>query len=90
VVEELEKALAFPLQPSSTLWFQYGLSLISTGKYWRGLVALQEHLAEHKADPVAHLFAAKVCINNLGSVEDGLHHALAAGAYHVLPSLQYA
>lgn len=79
MVEELEKALAYPLQPTSPLWLQYGLSLIATGKHWRGLVALEEHLSEHKHDAVAHLFAAKVCINYLGTVDDGLRHALAAG-----------
>lgn len=77
-MEELEKALAYPLQPASPLWLQYGLALIATGKHWRGLVALEEHLSEHKKDAVAHLIAAKVCINHIVNIDDALKHALAA------------
>lgn len=57
------------------LWFQFGLSLISAGKYDRALLVLEQCHQLRSEDSLVCLYAAKLCFNNLHMIDEGIKFA---------------
>ncbi|KAL9954187.1 hypothetical protein ACROYT_G041690 [Oculina patagonica] len=57
------------------LWFQFGLSLISAGKYQRALLVLKQCHQLRPDDSLVCLYAAKLCFNNLHMIDEGIKFA---------------
>jgi len=57
------------------LWFQFGLSLISAGKYDRALLVLKQCHQLRPEDSLVCLYAAKLCFNNLHKFDEGIKFA---------------
>lgn len=57
------------------LWFQFGLSLISAGKYHRALMVLKQCHQLRPEDSLVCLYAAKLCFNSLHMIDEGIKFA---------------
>ncbi|KAH7932952.1 hypothetical protein HPB49_005251 [Dermacentor silvarum] len=72
--ESFERAMKFSFEEYH-VWMQFSLSLLSYGKHLRATLMLKEcaRLQPHNSFPC--LLAAKVCLENLGNVEQGVEFA---------------
>ncbi|XP_037272136.2 tetratricopeptide repeat domain 7 [Rhipicephalus microplus] len=72
--ESFERAMKFSFEEYH-VWMQFSLSLLSSGKHLRATLMLKEcaRLQPHNSFPC--LLAAKVCLENLGNVEQGVEFA---------------
>uniref|UniRef100_A0A147BRX5 Putative calmodulin-binding protein n=2 Tax=Ixodes ricinus TaxID=34613 RepID=A0A147BRX5_IXORI len=72
--ESFERAMKFAFEEYH-VWMQFSLALLSSGKFSRACLMLKEcaRLQPHNSFPC--LLAAKVCLEHLGSVEEGVEFA---------------
>ncbi|KAH6924627.1 hypothetical protein HPB50_020860 [Hyalomma asiaticum] len=72
--ESFERAMKFSFEEYH-VWMQFSLSLLSSGKHLRATLMLKEcsRLQPHNSFPC--LLAAKVCLENLGNIEQGVEFA---------------
>ncbi|XP_077493698.1 tetratricopeptide repeat domain 7 [Amblyomma americanum] len=72
--ESFERAMKFSFEEYH-VWMQFSLALLSSGKHLRATLMLKEcaRLQPHNSFPC--LLAAKVCLENLGNIEQGVEFA---------------
>ncbi|CAN7941439.1 unnamed protein product [Ixodes hexagonus] len=72
--ESFERAMKFAFEEYH-VWMQFSLALLSSGKFSRASLMLKEcaRLQPHNSFPC--LLAAKVCLEHLGSIEEGVQFA---------------
>ncbi|XP_077531493.1 tetratricopeptide repeat domain 7 [Haemaphysalis longicornis] len=72
--ESFERAMKFSFEEYH-VWMQFSLALLSSGKHLRATLMLKEcaRLQPHNSFPC--LLAAKVCLENLGHIEQGVEFA---------------
>uniref|UniRef100_A0A914XNV1 Tetratricopeptide repeat protein 7 N-terminal domain-containing protein n=1 Tax=Plectus sambesii TaxID=2011161 RepID=A0A914XNV1_9BILA len=73
----LEKSMKFAYE-DRFIWLQFSLSLMCLGRWARSSQVLSQCIAEtpdSDRDPVQHMFAAKLHIEQLGQYDKGIEHA---------------
>ncbi|XP_014672709.1 PREDICTED: tetratricopeptide repeat protein 7B-like [Priapulus caudatus] len=84
--ETFERAMKFSFEDFH-IWFQFALALICSGKYKRALHVLKECMNINPSEPVIPLLAAKICLEQLYKLDDGIrfaHQVISVGENHDL------
>lgn len=69
--EALDRTMKFSFQELH-MWQQFGLALLSAGKYTRALLVFQECLRLDPDDTTILMHAAKVCLQHLHKMDEGI------------------
>ncbi|XP_064490082.1 tetratricopeptide repeat protein 7B-like [Ornithodoros turicata] len=72
--ESFERAMKFAFEQYH-VWMQFSLSLLSSGKHSRAILMLKECMRLQPNNSFPCLLAAKVCLENMGHIEEGVEYA---------------
>ena len=74
LADTLEESMRFSFDDDH-VWMQFGLALISAGKYERALVVLKQCLQQYPDNVCAALMVCKLCINHLPDANEAIRFA---------------
>ncbi|XP_013381532.1 tetratricopeptide repeat protein 7B isoform X2 [Lingula anatina] len=72
--QSLERALKFSFDEFH-VWYQFALSLICAEKYPRALLVLEECAKIDPKNPLVPLMSARLCLDYMHTVDEGIEHA---------------